>query len=85
MRKPGILQGFKHSFLSFQLGTKKPDKEIYELVEFETMRTGRDIIFFDDREENVSAARQCGGDAFQISPETAAICMRRTLAHRGLL
>lgn len=80
-----IFRGFQHFFLSFQLGVKKPHTEFYELVEFETMRSGSDIIFFDDREENVSSARRCGWNAIQVSPENASAGMRRSLVDLGLL
>lgn len=38
---------------------RKPDARAYRAVEVATGRAGQRILFFDDREENVSAARQC--------------------------
>lgn len=41
--------------LSYKRGAMKPDPRIYEVVERETGRRGADILYLDDRPENVEA------------------------------
>lgn len=48
---------------SFELGYVKPEREIYLKAEGIVGATGSDILFFDDRIENVEAARHCGWQA----------------------
>lgn len=79
------LRHFRHTFLSFQIGIKKPSNAIYRLVELRTGRCGRDIIFFDDRKENVLSARRCGWNASLVPPENAIVHIRKSLACLGLL
>ncbi|KHK52067.1 hypothetical protein PI87_19725 [Ralstonia sp. A12] len=85
LQKLKVFRHFKHAFLSFELGIKKPHDDIYKLVERETLRCGRDIVFFDDREENVLSARRCGWSAFQVPPDNIVVAVRRNLAGLGLL
>jgi putative hydrolase of the HAD superfamily len=48
------------SFLSYQLGLKKPDPRIYRHMISEIGASPASIFFLDDREENVDAARREG-------------------------
>ena len=48
----------------------KPDMRIYRRFEQETGFAGAEIIFFDDRVENVAAARACNWHAVQINEQT---------------
>ena len=50
-------------FGSHLLGLAKPDPRIYREVERGTGCAGETILFFDDRAENVEAARACGWTA----------------------
>ena len=52
-----------HRFASHLIGARKPDARIYAHLEREMRRAGHEIIFFDDREENVEAARDRGWTA----------------------
>lgn len=47
-------------FLSYKLGSKKPEPEIYQMVIKEIGLDPSELIFIDDREDNVMAARQQG-------------------------
>ncbi|HRQ71505.1 MAG TPA: HAD family phosphatase [Phycisphaerales bacterium] len=51
---------------SHLLGLVKPDPAIYRAFESRTGASPGEVLFFDDLEENVSAARACGWRAEQI-------------------
>lgn len=58
---------FQKQFLSYKIGYTKPRKEIY-LHAIDSLNCAPDkIIFFDDMEENVGAALNCGLTAMQVS------------------
>lgn len=56
----------RHRFASHLLGVAKPDPEAFLEVERETGHSGDAILFFDDRAENVTTARQLGWTAEPI-------------------
>ena len=58
----------RHRFASHQLGLAKPDPAIYAAVEKATGHAGDHVLFFDDKLENIEAARGCGWTAVQIDP-----------------
>jgi glucose-1-phosphatase len=85
---PTVL-ALRHRLASHLLGCAKPDPRIYELA-FATFAAGRslqpsDVVFFDDLEANVTAARAAGWSAFCVDPagDTAAQ-MRVFLASAGV-
>lgn len=47
-------------FPSYQTGILKPDKKIFQLVIQKTKLDPKDILFIDDKQENVNVARSCG-------------------------
>jgi putative hydrolase of the HAD superfamily len=69
-------------FVTGHLTVAKPDTEVFALVTDEMGIAPADVLFFDDRVENVEAARQGGWDAvLWLSPGQ----MRSALVDRGLL
>ena len=55
------LERYAHgAVLSFRVGTMKPDPRIYQYLCDEQGINPKDIIFLDDREENVNAAQDLG-------------------------
>lgn len=70
MERYPIMRQFDDCVLSFELGSRKPEPEVYQ----ETVRRAGceppEILFADDRAENVEGARQSGIDAvlFQSLP-----------------
>jgi HAD superfamily hydrolase (TIGR01509 family) len=62
--------------LSYQHGVMKPDAKLYEVVERLTARRGAEILYIDDRLENVEAGAARGWQVIhQTSPEkTVAAC-----------
>lgn len=53
----------EHCFLSYEIGAVKPDREAFLAVCQELNCQFADILFFDDNEINVAAARDLGIDA----------------------
>lgn len=73
--------GFEQRIFSCELGVIKPEPRIYQAVEQALGRTGTELVFFDDREANVEAARQRGWQAHRWT--TLRAC-RETLTGLGL-
>jgi FMN phosphatase YigB (HAD superfamily) len=59
---------FEKQYLSFQLGLRKPDKEIFELVLTENNLTASETIFIDDSIQHVEGARGAGLTAYHLQP-----------------
>jgi putative hydrolase of the HAD superfamily len=75
-----------HRLASFQLKLHKPDPSIYRAAEARLGHSGTAILFFDDRPENVEAARQVGWLAELIDPLVPTDRqIERALVDRGLL
>ena len=51
---------FDHSFLSYEIGAVKPEREIFDYVLAELGLRGSDVLFLDDNQINVEAARELG-------------------------
>lgn len=75
-----------HQHASHLLGLVKPDPAIYHAFARETGLAPREILFFDDLEANITAARDAGWQAEHIdhTGDTASQ-MRQHLTNRGLL
>ena len=57
-----ILEGyFNKAYLSFEIGARKPNPNIYNYVNSDLgIDNNVDVLFFDDRPENIKAAREFG-------------------------
>lgn len=55
-----FLEAFDRAFVSGHLGLAKPDAAIFETVERETGLAPAEILFTDDREDNIAAAAARG-------------------------
>jgi glucose-1-phosphatase len=80
----------QHHLASHLLGCLKPGARIYALAQARFSEIARvrpaDILFFDDLEENVRAARVAGWSAFQVDPMGDPVQqMRGVLASAGIL
>jgi FMN phosphatase YigB (HAD superfamily) len=76
----------RHRLASHLLRAVKPNPEIYAHLERATGARGRAIVFFDDREDNVEAARRHGWHAAVVDPRGDPVAhARRTLVLHGLL
>lgn len=85
-RYPAVVRLQRH-FASHLLGLAKPDDAIYARFEELTGAPPSSILFFDDLEENVAAARQRGWNAEQVTAShlDAVAQMRRHLQRLGVL
>lgn len=60
LREFPFLRAFDRAFVSGRLGLIKPDPAIYAAVEEGTGLAGRDLLFTDDKPENIEAAAARG-------------------------
>jgi glucose-1-phosphatase len=67
--EPGFFDGAAGLFLSYRMGVRKPDPEIYRQTLDELGVDGSRCFFIDDRPENIEAARAAGIQAHQFIPE----------------
>jgi len=82
---PSVARLERH-FASHLLGLAKPDASIYARFENGVGLRGQDILFFDDRVENVDAARHRHWHAQRIDPKGDPIAeIRRHLRQYGVL
>lgn len=61
---------FEMAYFSFQVGLKKPGKEIFEFVLSKSRLNPAESIFIDDTHENVEAAMSVGIIGFHLHNET---------------
>jgi glucose-1-phosphatase len=64
-----VLDYFDHHVLSYEVGSLKPDRKIFEYAIAVSGHQPDDLFFTDDREENIFAARQLGMHAHQFKTE----------------
>jgi HAD superfamily hydrolase (TIGR01509 family) len=75
-----------YRFASHELGVMKPAERAYRLVEERTGLKGEQVLFFDDKPENVAAARAVGWRAEVIDRvDDAAAQLREYLHAHGVL
>jgi epoxide hydrolase-like predicted phosphatase len=69
---------FDGCILSFEHGVMKPDAKLYEVVEHESGRRSADILYLDDRPENVAAGAARGWQVIlQETPEKSQAAIRK--------
>ncbi len=61
------LKKYDYVFLSFELGLKKPHIEIYEEVQKRLNIAKEDILFIDDRSDNIEAAKLFGWNTLKAT------------------
>lgn len=99
VRRADWFEAFTLAVISAEEKAMKPERELYEvLLDVLAHETGgvsipQAVIFFDDREENVAAARALGidahlwprnGDTHPEETEHGTVLARRVLAERGI-
>lgn len=60
----------QYQFCSFNLGLLKPDPEIYKTVRAKLGCEFQELIFVDDKKQNIDAATQLGIHAILFTPES---------------
>ena len=63
VRKFGLYAPFEPCLLSYEIGVEKPNLKAYTILIEQLNMPANDIVFIDDRPENVEAAIQAGLDA----------------------
>ena len=82
IRDFGFYEPFDPCLLSCEMGLEKPDPKAYELLLKTINLPAKEIVFIDDKTENVEAAQKMGIDAILFeSPQQ----LRKELAKRDLL
>lgn len=70
IRNFGLYEPFDPCLLSYEIGLEKPDPKVYEYLLKKLALPAEDVVFIDDRLENIEAAQKFGFDAILfISPE----------------
>jgi putative hydrolase of the HAD superfamily len=64
---------FDHRVLSYEVGSLKPDRKIFECAIAVANRPAEALFFIDDREENIVAARRLGIHTHQFKSEAKLI------------
>ena len=59
------LSKFDKVYLSFEIGMRKPNKEIYEYVQNDLGINSHDILFIDDDKDNIMSAQKLGWNTCQ--------------------
>lgn len=70
IRDFGFYEPFEPCLLSYEIGLKKPDPKAYELLLKTLDLPAEKIVFIDDLEENVTAAKAMGIDAILFISES---------------
>jgi HAD superfamily hydrolase (TIGR01509 family) len=73
---------FEHVLASYHLGVRKPEQAFYERLLAAVDASADEVLFVDDREENVAGAREAGIDAHRF---TDVVRLREWLTDRGVL
>lgn len=81
IREFGLYQSFNPCLLSCDIGLEKPSPKAYEFLLKQLNVAAQDVIFIDDRAENVEAAKALGLDAILFVSEQQ---LREELTKRGI-
>ncbi len=58
---------YDYVFLSFEMGLQKPNIDAFKYVENNIPFKGKDILFIDDRLDNIKTAKSLGWNAYQLT------------------
>jgi len=61
---------FEHMYLSYEIGSRKPERESFQFVLDNAGIVANETIFIDDLEQNITSAKNIGIWAYRISNET---------------
>ncbi len=79
---PELLSRFSVHALSFRIGTMKPNPDIYIQAARLASTPPENVLFIDDRPENIESARLLGIDAIHF---LGAEDLAKRLSHRGIV
>lgn len=69
IREMGLYESFEPCLLSCEIGIEKPDSKAYEHLLAVLDLPAKDIVFIDDRVENIESAKTVGLDAILFKSE----------------
>jgi putative hydrolase of the HAD superfamily len=72
MNEMGLAPAFDHHFASHLMGKIKPDEDVFHHVTATLACRAEEVLFLDDNQLNVEAAKRVGMQAFQAKGITAA-------------
>lgn len=61
------LSKYDYVFLSFEMGYKKPDKNIFEIVSKQLPFKPENILFIDDKDDNIDMAKKFGWNVLKAN------------------
>lgn len=61
------LSQYDYVFLSYEMNCRKPSREIYEKVSEKLPFDSKDILFIDDRQDNIDMAKEFGWNTLKAS------------------
>ncbi len=82
IRDFGFYEPFEPCLLSCEIGLEKPNPKVYELLLERMHLSPQEIVFIDDKAENVEAAKEMGIDAILFESEPK---LKGELIKRGIL
>ena len=66
IRDFGLYQPFEPCLLSYEIGAKKPDPAVFEILLSNLNLPPNEIVFIDDNIENIEVAKAMGIDAIHF-------------------
>ena len=67
LNKQVDLSKYDYVFLSFELGMKKPNRDIYDEVQRKLPFEPKDILLIDDRQDNIDMAKEIGWNTLKAT------------------
>ena len=61
------LDNYDYLFFSYEYGLRKPDINFYKQIQEKIPFKKEDILFLDDKEQNVEAAKKFGWNSYQVT------------------
>ena len=77
----GVFDYFEHQILSYEVGSLKPDRKIFECAIEAVGRSPESLLFIDDRAENIEAGRAMGMHTHLFESLAG---LRRAFQHNGI-
>lgn len=81
IRDFGLYEPFDPCLLSYEIGLEKPDPKIYEVLLNQMSLPAHEIVFIDDKLENIEAAQKLGMDALLFTSQEL---LEKDLEKRGI-
>ena len=67
LNKQVDLSKYDYVFLSFEMGLKKPSRELFEKVSKKLPFNNKNILFIDDRQDNIDMAKEFGWNTLKAT------------------